>query len=91
MKKMMNKETEDKIRKTVGKLLDELDDSLIAQCMFEITDTMTQIAVYYNFTEGMIKTIIEDGLENGIKVSNIRNFEKKINNNDLFRAGAKND
>jgi len=88
MKKMMNKETEDKIKQTVGKLLDEVDDSLIAQCIFEITDTMTQIAVYSNFTEEMIKMIIEEGFENGIKVTNIRNFEKKMNNDDLFLGKA---
>ena len=82
--KIINAETQSKIKKTIGKLLDDAEDSAIANYIEVIISTTTEIAVYYNFTERDIKTIIDDSFDAAIKNTNIRNFEKKINNNDLF-------
>ena len=87
----INDKTETKIRQTIGKLLDEAEDSVVDDYIKVIIDNMTQIAVYYNFTEREIRNIIDDSFELGIKSSNIRNFEKRINNNDMFMRRKKND
>mgnify|MGYP003979111317 CR=1 FL=1 len=82
--KIINDETQSKITKTIGKLLDDAEDSAIANYIEVIISTTTEIAVYCNFTERDIKTIIDNSFDEAIKNTNIRNFEKKLNNNDLF-------